>query len=195
MIQRIKESEVVILWGVDSSVEIIADDLKSKQVIVIDPVQTKFTKKAMLHVEIKPKGDMFFAVMLSRFLFISDMIDVDFLEKYASDYAEYEEFTQEFRIVLTLKKIGLDTGVIRNLLDMIVDKKVMIICGNGLAKYEELDEMKEVLTAFGMLLGLFDKDGCGIIHADSTGYKECFNLQDDEFEFIDEIDTDILKEM
>ena len=195
MKDKIKNSEVVILWGVDSSVEYISDELKSKQIILIDPVKTSFAKEAALHVEIKEEGDIFLAVMLSRFLFISDMIDVEFLEKYADDYQDYEDFTQEFRIVLTLKKIGLDTGIIRNILDIIENKKVMIICGNGLAKYEELDDMKDVLISFGMLLGLFDKDGSGILHVDANGYNECFNLQNDEFEFIDEIDTDILKEM
>ncbi len=195
MTEKIKKSEVVILWGVDSSVNNIADDLKSKKIIVINPEKIDTAKEVALHVEIKPKGDIFLAVMLSRFLFISDMIDEDFLEKHEIDYEDYHDFTQEFRIVSTLKKIGLDTGIIQKILEIIADKKLMIICGNGLAKYEKLDDMKDVLNAFGMLLGLFDKEGSGVVHVNSNAFKECFDLQNNEFEFIDEIDTDILKEM
>lgn len=194
MKELISSSEVVILWGVDESIDFLNEDLKSKTTIVIDPVETKIAKISDLHVAIQAQGDIFLAVILSRFLFISDMLDIEFLQKYADEYQDYEDFTQEFRIVLTLKKIGLDTIVIKNILEIIANKKVMIICGNGLGKYEDLDEIKDVLNAFGMLLGLFDKEGCGIVHVDSKGYKKYLDLENEEFEFIDEVDTDILKD-
>jgi len=188
-------SEVVILWGIDESADFISEDLKSKVTIVIDSEETSLSKSSNLHVKIKEQGDIFLALMLSRFLFISDMIDVDFLDKHASDYEDYHELTQELRIVLTLSKIGIDTLVIKNILDLIADKKVIIICGDRLNSNEELDDIKSSIDGLGMLLGLFDKEGCGVFYQDDKEYKSNVELKNKRFEFLEEIDTDILKEI
>lgn len=193
MIDRIKNSEVVILWGIDESVNSFSEHIDDKTIIVIDSKETDLAMKSDLHIHIKENGDIFFAVMLCRFLFISDMVDEDFLNESAIDFEDFYDFTQEFRIVLTLNKIDLDTSKIRSVLELITDKKLLIICGNGIGKFEELDEFKDVLTSFGMLLGLHRKEGCGILHVDSQGHKEFFDFDSDNFEFIDEIDTDMLK--
>jgi anaerobic selenocysteine-containing dehydrogenase len=195
MNKEIEKSEVVILWGVDESADSLIKDLETKQVIVINPVETSHTKFADLHIKVKKQGDVFLAMMLNRFLFISDMVDIDFVQKYASEYEEFYELTQQFRIVLTLEKIGLDTMSIKNILDLVDKKKVCIICGAGVQKYEESDDSKNVINAFGILLGLFEKEGSGVLHLNKQSYEQGFDLESGQFEFVQEIDTDILKEM
>lgn len=195
MNKNIELSEVVILWGIDKAVQSLKNELKSKKIIVINPNEIIDLDSVDLHVKVKEQGDVFLAVMLSRFLFISDMLDIEFLDKYAKEYEEFYDFTQSFRIVLTLQKIGLDTIVIKNILELIDGKKTTIITGKGVSGQVEADDVKDSINALGILLGLFDKDGSGVFHLDKDGYQSGYDLSSGEFEFIDEIDVDILKEM
>ncbi|MCW8894364.1 MAG: molybdopterin-dependent oxidoreductase [Sulfurimonas sp.] len=197
MIDKISSSDVVILWGIDSHVDSDAffEVLKDKKTIVIDPVKTEIAKEADLHIEIKSDTDLFFAMLLSRFLYIYDNFDKEFVEKYASDYEEYHELTQGIRIVSTLKKIGLDVSAIQNIIELIENKKVMIVCGKGVNKDSQSDDTVESINAIGVMLGLFDKEGCGVMHVDKDDYKDGFDIKEQKFEFLEEFDLDILKDI
>lgn len=197
MIDKIVLSEVVILWGIDSHVDTddFSEVLKGKTTIVINPVKTKMAKEADLHVEIKPNADLFFAMILSRFLYIYDSFDNDFVQKYASEYEEYHELTQSLRIVYTLEKIGLELGDIEKVLELIENKKVMVICGSGVKKHSNYNDVIQSINAFGIMLGSFDKEGCGVIHVDKNSYTDGFDIKTKEFEFLEEFDLDMLEEI
>jgi len=197
MIDKIDSSDVVILWGIDSYVDTdgFFEVLKDKKTIVVDPVKTKIAKEADLHVEIKPHADLFFAMILSRFLYIYDSFDKEFVQKYASEYEDYHELTQDLRIVYTLEKIGLDLSDIEKVLELVEDKKVMIVCGNGVKKHSDYDDVLQSINAFGIMLGLFDKEGSGVIYIDKDKYKNGFDIKTQEFEFLEEFDLDLLEEI
>ncbi|MCF6309441.1 MAG: molybdopterin-dependent oxidoreductase [Sulfurimonas sp.] len=169
--------------------------LKDKKLIVIDPVKTKIAEEADLHVNIKADADMFFAMMLSRFLYIYDSFDKDFVLKYASQYEDYHELTQSLRIVYTLKKIGLELSHVEKVLELVEDKKVMVICGSGVKKHSNYDEVIQSINAFGVMLGLFDKEGSGVIHVDKGNYTNGFDIETGKFVFLEEFDLDMLEEI
>jgi anaerobic selenocysteine-containing dehydrogenase len=165
-LSQIEKSEVVILWGRNphSTSSHLLPLLKDKKLIVIDPIKTKAAKNADFHIQIKPRGDLELAMLLSRFLHIEHGQDKEFLEEYASEAEEFYELTQSLRIKATLDKIGLSLGDIGDILATVKEKKVAIVCGVGVQKYRNGAEVMRAIDAFAVNLGLFTKEGCGVAY-------------------------------
>ncbi|MEA1956486.1 MAG: molybdopterin-dependent oxidoreductase [Campylobacterota bacterium] len=165
-ISEIKKSEVVIIWGRNphTTNSHLLPILKDKTVIVIDPIKTKIAKQADLHIQIKPRGDFYLAMLLSRFLHIESGCDIDFLRELEVDYDDFYELTQTLRIKKTLEKIDVSLGQIGSLLSMIQNKKLAIICGVGVQKYRDGSDIMRAIDAFAVNLGLFGKEGCGVAY-------------------------------
>jgi anaerobic selenocysteine-containing dehydrogenase len=169
-ISEIQKSEVVIFWGRNphTTSSHLLPLIKDKTIIVVDPVKTKIAKMADLHLQIKPKGDLHLAMLLSRFLHIENSSDIEYLEENASEYEEFYELTQTIRIKATLEDIGITLGQIGSVLELIKDKKVAIVCGVGIQKYRDGAEIMRAIDAFGVMLGLFGKEGCGVAYLGSS---------------------------
>lgn len=163
-VQEIAKSDVVIFWGRNphTTSSHILPLIKNKTVIVIDPVKTSIAKIADLHIQLKPHTDLFLAMLLSRFLHINNACDEEYLQKYASEYEEYYELTQGIRIKATLDSIDVTLGQIGEVLEFVGDKKVAIVCGVGIQKYEDGADVMRAIDAFAVFLGLFGKEGCGV---------------------------------
>ncbi|MBU1215882.1 molybdopterin-dependent oxidoreductase [bacterium] len=163
---EIKKSEVVIFWGRNphTTSSHLLPLLKDKTIIVIDPVKTKIAKTADLHIQIKPRGDFYLAMMLSRFLHIEHGYDEEFLQNYASEYQDFYELTQTIRIKATLENIDVTLGQIGKVLELIRGKKVAIVCGVGIQKYSDGADIIRAIDAFAVYLGLFGKEGCGVAY-------------------------------
>jgi anaerobic selenocysteine-containing dehydrogenase len=163
---EIKKSEVVIFWGRNphTTSSHILPLIKDKTIIVIDPIKTKIAKMADLHIAIKPHSDMYLAMLLSRFLYIEGSCDEEFLEEFASEYEDYYELTQSIRIKATLEDIDVTLGQIGDFLSLIEGKKVAIVCGVGIQKYRDGADVMRAIDAFGVMLGVFAKEGSGIAY-------------------------------
>ncbi|MDY0117920.1 MAG: molybdopterin-dependent oxidoreductase [Sulfurimonadaceae bacterium] len=205
---EIQNSEVVILWGHNFDTDAIHMPwMENKTLIVIDPVQTELAKKANLHIQIRPQTDIYLALLLSRFLYINGGYDKEFLEKYASEFEDFYELTQTIRIKSTLDLMDISLGMLGNVLELIADKKVMIVSGMGIQKYTNAEETLRAIDGFAVMLGLFGKEGCGAIYSDEEITKNIstfctksakvskaesqfdgFNTDNKEFVFLDEIE-------
>jgi len=165
-LSEIEKSEVVIFWGRNphTTSSHILPLIKDKTIIVIDPLRTKIAKMADLHIQIKPHGDLHLAMILSRFLYIYDSHNENYLEKYASEYEEYYELTQSIRIVATLKQIDVALSEVEKILELVDGKKVAIVCGVGIQKYSDGADVIRAIDAFAVMLGLFGKEGCGVAY-------------------------------
>ena len=165
-LSEIAKSDVVIFWGRNPHVTSshILPLIKDKKVIVIDPVATKIAKSADIFVQIKPHTDIFLALLLTRFVSINDSLDECFIEKYASEFEEYYELTQNVRIKATLENIGVSLGQIGDILELCIDKKVAIVCGVGVQKYRDGADVLRAIDAFALSLGLFAKEGSGVAY-------------------------------
>ncbi|MGZ5208321.1 MAG: molybdopterin-dependent oxidoreductase [Sulfuricurvum sp.] len=160
----IDEAEVVVVWGRNphTTHSHLLPFLKNKTMIVIDPIRTSLADKADLHIQIKPHCDLHLALLLSRFSIIEGLQDEEFLEKYGSDYEEFYELTQTVRIKATMDAIDVTLGEIGALLELIRGKKTVILVGVGVQKYQNGAEVLRAIDAFGAILGLFGKRGCGV---------------------------------
>lgn len=160
----IDEAEVVVVWGRNphTTHSHLLPFLKNKKIIVIDPIRTSLADKADLHIQIKPHCDLHLALLLSRFSIIEGAQDEEFLEKYGSDYEEFYELTQTVRIKATLDAIDVTLGQIGTILELIRGKKTVVLVGAGVQKYQNGAEVLRAIDAFGVILGLFGKRGCGV---------------------------------
>lgn len=178
-LSEIAKSDVVIFWGRNPHVTSshLLPIVKGKKIIVIDPVETKIAKSADLFIQIKPHTDIYFAMLLTRFLHIEGECDEEFLEEYASGFEEYYELTQNIRIKATLDAMGLSLGDIGDVLALVKEKKVAIITGLGIQKYRDGADVMRAIDAFAVALGLFGKEGCGVAYLGNSkeGIENPFN--------------------
>jgi len=172
-LSEIAKSDVVIFWGRNphTTSSHILPLIKGKKIVVIDPVKTKIAKEADLFIQLKPHTDLYLAMLLTRFLHINDLCDTDFLEKYASEFEEYYELTQSIRIKAGLEEMGVTLGDLGTILEMTKDAKVAIVCGVGIQKYSDGADVMRAIDAFGVALGLFGKEGCGVAYLGSSREK------------------------
>jgi len=162
--EQIAKAEVVVIWGKNITVTAshIMPYLEGKELIVIDPVKTPIAKKADLHLQISPRSDFFMAIMLARFAIMGNFEDREFIDEYATEYEEYYEFTQGFRIRPILEYIDIDLQKMGTILETIKDKKTVFLIGNGVQKYSTGHATLHAIDSLAVLLGKIGKEGCGV---------------------------------
>jgi len=179
--EQIAKAEVVVVWGKNISVTAshLMPHLEGKKIIVIDPVKTAIAKKANLYLQIAPRSDFFMATMLARFAFMGDFEEQNFLEEHASDFEEYYEFTQEFRIRPILEYIDTNLQELGYILEMIKGKKTVFLVGNGVQKYSTGHHTLHAIDALAVVLGKIGKEGCGVgfLSNSKLGFKNPFDVK------------------
>ncbi len=162
--QQIAKSEVVIVWGrnIHTTNSHLLPFLKEKTIIVIDPVKTQMAESADFYVQIKPKGDLYLALMLSRFAIINGLEDEEFLEEHATEHEEFYELTQTVRIKAVLDSIDVSLGDLGKILELVKGKRTVILAGVGIQKYRHGADVMRAIDGLGAILGLFGKEGCGV---------------------------------
>lgn len=162
--EEIEKSEVVIFWGRNphTTNSHILPFIKGKKIIVIDPVETQIAKEADFHLQIRPRGDLYLALLLARFLVIEGIEDSDFLDEHCEEFDDFYELTQGVRIRSVLEMIDVTLGDIGTIIELIRGKKVSILVGVGVQKYRDGADVIRAIDSFGAVLGLHNKEGCGV---------------------------------
>jgi anaerobic selenocysteine-containing dehydrogenase len=180
-LEQIQKAEVVVVWGKNPSItsQHLLPYLKDKDIVVIDPIATSFAKKADLHIQIKPRSDIYLALLLSRFIYMEDSEDKEWLEELAPDFQDYYDFTREFRIKAILSHIGIELGMLGELLSYIQKERVVFLVGNGVQKYSIGHYTLWAIDSLAATLGLFGKEGCGVGYLGNSklGFDNPFAVQ------------------
>ncbi len=168
----VKNSEVVIVWGRNTSItnSHMLPALKGKKLIVIDPRRTDIAKRADIYVPIKPRCDLYFALLLSRVAYMEQMEDIDFIEERCENFDYFLDEINGIPMVELMQKCGVKLDIVGEILSMIKDKKVSILVGIGVQKYTHGHSVLRSIDSFAALLGLFGKDGCGVGFIDDSSY-------------------------
>ncbi|MCF6173137.1 MAG: molybdopterin-dependent oxidoreductase [Campylobacteraceae bacterium] len=168
----VKNSDVVIIWGRDTSItnSHMLPALKGKKLIVIDPRRTNIAKKAEIYVQIKPRCDIHLAMLLSRVAYMEQMEDADFIKNRCENFDYFLDEINGIPMVELMQKSGVDLDIVGDILGMIKDKKVSILVGIGVQKYSHGHSVLRSIDSFAALLGLFGKDGCGVGFIDDSSY-------------------------
>ena len=87
---HVKETEVVVLWGRNPAVtnSHMLPALKGKTVAVIDPVKTM--EHAHLHLPLRPRGDLYLALLLSRIAYMEMLEDKGFIAERTEGFEEFK---------------------------------------------------------------------------------------------------------
>ncbi|HHH50878.1 MAG TPA: molybdopterin oxidoreductase, partial [Campylobacterales bacterium] len=179
--EQIAKAEVVVIWG--KNITVTASHLmayiEGKKIVVIDPIETPIAKRADLFIKNMPRSDFYLALMLTRFVIMQDHEDREFLEEFAPEYEDFYDFTREFRIKAILEYIGIDLGIMGELLELIVDKKVVFLVGNGVQKYSTGNFVLQAIDALAVTLGHFGKEGCGVAFLGNSklGFDNPFEIK------------------
>ncbi len=178
-LNEIAKSDVVIIWGRNphTTSSHLLPLIKDKEIIVIDPIETKIAKTADLFIQIKPHSDLYLAMMLTRFFHIHHDCDEEYLNERASEFEEFYELTQTIRIKAVLEDIDVTLGQLGELLELVNNKKVAIVCGVGIQKYRDGADVMRAIDAFAVTIGLFGKEGCGVSYLGNSkeGITSPFN--------------------
>ncbi len=163
-LEQVKNAEVVVVWGRNLTVtnKHIIPLIEGKKIIVIDPVRTEIAKRADLFLQIKPRTDIYLALMLARFVMMEGGEDREWLENFAPEWEDFYEFTQEFRIKAILDYMGLSLDLLGDMLYMIQGRKTMFLVGIGPQHYTIGHSVLWAIDSLAATLGLFGKEGSGV---------------------------------
>jgi anaerobic selenocysteine-containing dehydrogenase len=189
-LEQIEKSEVVVVWGrnITTTNAHILPLIKDKTIIVIDPVRTKIAKMSDLHIQLAPRSDFYLALLLARFSFMEDLIDIDWLKVNAPEFEEYHDFLRGFRIKSLLTLIDTSLNTIGDMLSLIANKKVVFLVGVGVQKYSIGSQVLRAIDSLVAILGLFGKDGCGVSYLGDSKL-EYENPFDTKCKKVSKIDT------
>ena len=169
-LEQIAKADTVVVWGRNVTVTNahMMPFIEGKKLVVIDPVKTAIAKKADLHMQIEPRMDYYVAILLSRFVFMEDGQDEEWLEEFAPEFEEYYDYTREHRIKAILEHIGTDLGEMGRILEYLRDQKVVFLVGAGVQKYSTGSYTLQAIDGLAATLGLFGKEGCGVHYLGSS---------------------------
>lgn len=179
--EQIAKSDVVVLWGRNPSNtnSHLLKVIEGKKLIVIDPIETSLAKKADMHIQVKPRGDFYLAMLMSRFAMMEEMEDKAYIDEYADNFQWFFEFSRSVRIKVAMDKADILPNEIYAFLNLIKDQKVVFLVGNSVQKVAIGDSVLRAIDSFAVLLGLMGKEGCGVsfLGDSSLGVKNPFEVK------------------
>jgi len=177
---HVRKSEVVVLWGRNPSTtnSHVLPELKGKKLIVIDPVKIPLANKAELYIQIKPRGDLYLAILLARLAYMQELEDEEFIKNRSENFEFFIDFINSHPIVDLEEKSGVSITQAHEMLDLIYGKKVSFLLGTGLQRYSFGHSVLRAIDGFIAMMGFLGKEGCGVGYvADSSyGFVSLFSV-------------------
>lgn len=123
---HVKKSDVVVIWGRNPSTtnSHMLPALKGKRLIVIDPIKIPLANQAELYIQIKPRGDLYLALLLTRLAYMQQLEDEKFIEQRSENFEFFIEFVNAHPIVTLEEKSGVSIAQAYSILDIIQNQKV-----------------------------------------------------------------------
>jgi len=170
--EEIAKAEVVVVWGrnIDTSNSHIMPFIKNKIIIVIDPVETAIAKKADLHLQIKPRSDLFVAVLMARFAYIDVMEDEEFIKERGEEWDYFVDFIRGYPMKKLMRRSGIPAVDIITALLLIQGRKTAFLVGVGVQKYTHGHSVLRMIDSFAAMMGHFGKEGCGVSYLGNSGF-------------------------
>jgi anaerobic selenocysteine-containing dehydrogenase len=176
--EQIAKSRIVVVWGRNISVtnSHFMDLIKDKILIVIDPVKTELAKKAAIHLQVKPREDLFLAILMARFVYIEQIEDYDFIDNFTNDFDYFVEFIRSFTVKELTDRVGVELEDVLTALMLMDKEKVSFLVGVGVQKYAHGSSVLRAIDSLAAMMGLFAKEGCGVSYLGNSmlGFKDIF---------------------
>ncbi len=178
--KQIAKAEVIVVWGRNLPVTNahLMPFIEGKKLVVIDPVRTKLAQKAHLHIQLKPRTDVYLALLLARFITMEDAQNDEWLQKWGTEFDEFYDFTRSFRIKALLEYMGLSLDDMGDLLNYLQEDRVVFLVGGGVQKYSIGHYALWAIDSLAATLGLFGREGCGVsfLGVSRQGFNDPFKV-------------------
>lgn len=176
-LKNLINSDIIIVWGRNLTVTSphMYSLVKDKTFITIDPIKTEIAKKSVLHMQLNPKTDHELALLLTRFAYMEDMEDEEFIQN--SQGADWFFDLAKSRPVVSYEQTtGVSLSDVTKFYELIKDKKVSILIGIGVQKYYEGAQIIRAIDSYAGYIGLHNKDVGGVWYLSNSmaGYEQKF---------------------
>ncbi len=180
-IQKLIDADVIVVWGRNFSVTSshMYNLVKDKTFVTIDPIKTDIAKKSKIHMQINPKTDHELALLFTRFAYMQDLEDKEFIEEFGSGADWFFDISRNRPVVSYEATTGVSLSLVNEFFDLIENKKVAIVLGLGVQKYFEGALITRCIDSFAAFMGFHKKDAGGVWYlSDSAfGYKNQFETK------------------
>ena len=171
-IQKLLDAEVVIVWGRNLSVTSshMYNLIKDKTFVTIDPIKTQIAKKSKIHMQINPKTDYELALLLTRFAYMQDLEDRDFIDEFGNGADWFFDISKNRPVVSYEATTGIPLAQVNEFFDLIENKSVAILVGLGVQKYFEGAQIMRCIDSFAAFMGYHKKDAGGVWYLSNSAY-------------------------
>ncbi len=171
-IENLVNADVIIVWGRNFSVTSphMYNLVKDKTFITIDPIVTSIAKQSKLHLQLNPKTDHELALLLTRFAYMEDAEDENFIEEYAEGADWFFDTAKGRPIVSYQNTTGVSLKDVTTFFEIIKDKKVALMIGVGVQKYYEGAQITRTIDSFAGYIGIHNKEAGGVWYLDDSSY-------------------------
>jgi anaerobic selenocysteine-containing dehydrogenase len=180
-IQKLIDADVIVVWGRNFSVTSshMYNLVKDKTFVTIDPIKTDIAKKSKIHMQINPKTDHELALLFTRFAYMQDLEDKEFIEEFGSGADWFFDISRNRPVVSYEATTGVSLSLVNEFFDLIENKKVAIVLGLGVQKYFEGASITRCIDSFAAFMGFHKKEAGGVWYlSDSAfGYKNQFETK------------------
>lgn len=180
-IQKLINADIIIVWGRNFSVTSshLYNLVKDKTFVTIDPICTDIAKKSKIHMQINPKTDHELALLFTRFAYMQDLEDSEFIEEFGSGADWFFDVARNRPIVSYEATTGVPLTLVNDFFDLIEGKSVAIMLGLGVQKYFEGAQITRCIDSFAAYMGYHKKEAGGVWYlSDSAfGYKNQFEVK------------------
>ena len=180
-IQKLIDADIIIVWGRNFSVTSshLYNLVKDKTFVTIDPICKDIEKKSKIHMQINPKTDHELALLFTRFAYMQDLEDSEFIEEFGSGADWFFDIARNRPIVSYETTTGVPLTLVNDFFDLIEGKSVAIMLGLGIQKYFEGAQITRCIDSFAAYMGYHKKEAGGVWYlSDSAfGYKNQFEVK------------------
>ncbi len=135
-----ENTSCVMMWGVNKSATSLPDSLRPTQamrsgakLIVIDPAETSFTKKADIWVRLRPGSDLALALALIHVIIYENLYDRNFVDQWIFGFNELKEHVKEYTPEKMSEVTWVSAETIRKVARMYAQSApACLISGNGI---------------------------------------------------------------
>ena len=180
-LEKLLNADVIVVWGRNftETSSHLYNLVKDKTFVTIDPVSTEIAKKSKIHMQINPKTDYELALLFTRFAYMQDLEDKEFIEEFGNGADWFFDVARNRPVVSYEATTGVPLSQVNDFFDLIENKNVAIVLGLGVQKYFEGSQITRCIDSFAAYMGYHKKEAGGVWYlSDSNfGYKKQFEIK------------------
>jgi len=180
-LEKLLNADVIVVWGRNftETSSHLYNLVKDKTFVTIDPVSTEIAKKSKIHMQINPKTDYELALLFTRFAYMQDLEDKEFIEEFGNGADWFFDVARNRPVVSYEATTGVPLSQVNDFFDLIENKSVAIVLGLGVQKYFEGSQITRCIDSFAAYMGYHKKEAGGVWYlSDSNfGYKKQFEIK------------------